>query len=111
MNNNDLLMKARNTLDSMLRNPLSKIRRKPEEFTEVKILEISTVIVRFSCKDSNDTTEIYLTSETSSGKVKSVSNDRLLTKARRGLNSLVTEPERFTEAKILETPAVTIRFE
>ncbi|MEI6194742.1 MAG: hypothetical protein WCS42_10465 [Verrucomicrobiota bacterium] len=111
MNNNDLLIKERSELDSMLLNPLSTILRRPEEFTEVKILEARTVVVHFSCRDRSDTIELFLTSETSNGKAVRASNDRLLTKARRRLNSLVTEPERFTDAKIPGTPAITIRFE
>jgi len=64
LNNEELLAHARNLLNSKLRHPLFRIGIKPEEFTEAKILEGSTVIVRFKCKDREDTMELMLNSRT-----------------------------------------------
>jgi hypothetical protein len=64
LNNEELLGHARKVLNSILRHPLFRIGIEPEEFTEAKILEGSTVIVRFKRKDRNDTIELMLNSKT-----------------------------------------------
>jgi hypothetical protein len=63
LNNEELLAQARNVLNSKLSHPLFGVGIEPEEFTEARILEGSNVIVRFKCKNRNDTIELMLNSK------------------------------------------------
>jgi hypothetical protein len=63
LSDEELLTKARNALNSKLRHPLFGIGIEPKEFTEARILEGSNVIVRFKCKNRDDTIELMLNSK------------------------------------------------
>jgi hypothetical protein len=64
MNNDKLILKARNHLSSCLRHPLFKIGIAPEEFTRTEKLEIQPVMVRFGCENREDTIDLVLNAKT-----------------------------------------------
>jgi hypothetical protein len=64
MNNQDLITKAQNQLNSVLRHDLFKIGIEAEEFTQAAKLDIAPVIIRFSCKNRQDTVDLILNSNT-----------------------------------------------
>jgi hypothetical protein len=128
MNNDELLIKARRKLAAM---PLSKIGMESQGFTESSMVAAPTVvIVHFGCKTRSDTYQLALDQETgrqilsmddlnpARGKVSRLSDHELLEKAQRLLDSWLrhplfrtgTEPEEYTETKILKAPVSMIRF-
>jgi len=63
LSDSELLLKAKEILNSKLRHPLFKIGVEPQEFTEARILDAPVVVIRFG-DENRDTVEVLLNAET-----------------------------------------------